>query len=178
MSDVPGFSHHKILSTLGKQTPLTHALLRAKSGGGECGSVVAIVVLVLIGFVVGIILCNKYGLKRLTKHELSSKKHLQCALRNRFNLGLGTGIIAITVGGKIGMLIVGLIILFVLGYEVPLVEPSSSNPLHIELAKVNIYEKRLVQKRYYMGLATGGLFGLVANKLLIDAMTPAPARGA
>jgi hypothetical protein len=162
-----GINHQKLLSTLGKQTPVTHAILRAKRGGGECGSMVAIVVIVLIGFVVGIILCNKYGLKHLTHTELHTQKNLQTALKHRFNLGLGTGIIAVTIGGKIGMLIIGLIILFVLGYELPLVAPAYDTGT----LTAPSYKKRLVQKRYYMGLATGGLFGLVTNKLLIDALT-------
>lgn len=170
-----GINHQKLISTLGKQTPLTHAIMRTKRGG-DCGSTIAIVVIVIIGFVVGIILCNKYGLKHLTHDELRGTKHLQNALKHRFNLGLGTGIIAITLGGKVGMLIVGLIILFVLGYELPLVDPVApkgpGDHLSVSLASVGTYEKRLVQKRYYMGLATGGLFGLVANKLLIDAMAP------
>jgi len=167
-----GINHKQILTSIGDQTPLTHAILRAKRSG-DCGSMIAIVVIVIIGFVVGIILCNKNGLKNLTHHELHSTKHLQCALKNRFNLGLGTGIIAITVGGPIGMLVVGLIILFVLGYEVPLVDPVVNNgTVSVHLASARTYEKRLVQKRYYMGLATGGLFGLVANRLLIDAMRP------
>ena len=160
-----GLTHHKLISTLGKQTPLTHAIMRAKRGG-ECGSMIAIVVIVLIGFVVGIVLCNKNGLKKLKPDELHPESKFKNALKNRFNLGLGTGIIAVTVGGKVGMLIIGLIILFVLGYELPLVTPKHTHPKHLEAH----YEKRLVQKRYYMGVATGGLFGLVANKLLIDAM--------
>ena len=124
---------------------------------------------VIIGFIVGIILCNKNGLKPLNREEQRSTKSLKCALKNRFNLGLGTGIIAITVGGKIGMLIIGLIILFVLGYEMPMLNPAAAMNHQVDSAA--IYERRLVQKRYYMGLATGGLFGLVANKMLIDAMT-------
>lgn len=160
----------KILHTLAKQTPLTHAIIKSQKYGSDPALTVAVVLFVLVGFVVGIILCNKYGLKNLSASDVKNIQSLKCALRNRFNLGLGTGIIAVTVGGKIGMLIIGLVILFVLGYEIPLVEPHGRS-LAIEPEIVRRYEKRIVQKRYYMGLATGGLLGLVANKLLVDALS-------
>lgn len=160
----------KIVHTLAKQTPLTHAIIKSHRHNSDPAPMVAVVIIVLVGFVVGIVLCNKYGLKNLSSSDVKNKHTLKCALRNRFNLGLGTGIIAVTVGGKIGMLIIGLVILFVLGYEVPLVDPHS-NTLSVGPQIVNTYEKRIVQKRYYMGVATGGLIGLVANKLLVDALS-------
>lgn len=147
-----------IAKLMSEQTPFTHALKAMKSSGssGAKAGMSLFSLAILGGVIAGIILCNKHGLKHLTATTSGqSKKQLE----QRFAYGVGTGILAVSAAGPLAFLIIGLIILFELGRDLPIVMQESGAP--------SIYYQHLVKRRYFMGVAAGGLFGLVGNKVVM-----------
>lgn len=137
-----------VVALFAQTTPFTHAGLRVKRAPAATkGALTLVMLVILAAIIVGIVLCNKYGLK-----QLDGTQSVQTALQKRFSYGVGTGILAVAATGPLGFLIIGLIILFVLGRDMPLT-----------LGKGTLSNQHLVRRRYYMGVAAGGLFGLVAN---------------
>lgn len=140
-----------MVALLGKQTPFTHAGVRVKRAStGTKGALTLVLLVVIAAIIVGIILCNKYGLKKV---DALDHQNAQKVLQNRFSYGVGTGILAVSATGPLGLLVIGLIILFVLGRDNPINPSAGVSPQH------------LVRRRYYMGVAAGGLLGLVVNKV-------------
>lgn len=143
-----------MLALLGKQTPFVHAGVRVKSASsGAKGALTLVLLVVIAAIIVGIILCNKYGLQGAdrTLHPVTHQKELQ----KRFSYGVGTGILAVSATGPLGLLVIGLIILFVLGRDKALALNTAGG----------LSSEHLVRRRYYMGVAAGGLLGLLVNKV-------------
>jgi len=142
-----------ILALLGKQTPFVHAGVRVKgASSGAKGALTLVLLVVIAAIIVGIILCNKYGLKGVDRplHVHDHQKELQ----KRFSYGIGTGILAVSATGSLGLGVIGLIILFVLGRDKALTVSDGG-----------LSHEHLIRRRYYMGVAAGGLLGLLVNKV-------------
>lgn len=173
-------SHVAIVTRIAKQTPLSHLLIYSRRGKNK--GVVAIVSLILLaGLIVGIVLCNKYGLEALSRKEASSQHHakkassqhhVKKALDRRFGLGIGTGIFSGLLGGPLGLAIIGLVILFVLGKQTPLFPLDGHNTINPTTARLDLrpVNNRLVRHRYYLGLAAGGILGVMGNMLLMGGL--------
>lgn len=174
-------SHVAIVTRIAKNTPLSHSFIYSRRGKHR--GVAAIISLVLLGgLIIGIVLCNKYGLENLSVKESSTQHHAKKALDRRFGLGIGTGIFACMLGGPLALAIIGLTILFVLGKQTPLfplnehntanIVGASPKPAHlIPLPPIN---NRLVRHRYYLGLAAGGILGVMGNMLLMGGLSRVP----
>ena len=176
-------SHVAVVTRIAKNTPLSHAFIYSRRGKHR--GVAAIVSLVLLGgLIIGIVLCNKYGLEKLSVKEASSQHHAKKALDRRFGLGIGTGIFACMLGGPLALAIIGLTILFVLGKQTPLFPLNEHNTAnivgarhhgrrhdHLDLRPIN---NRLVRHRYYLGLAAGGILGVMGNLLLMGGLSRVP----
>lgn len=140
-----------ILALLGKQTPFVHAGVRVKgASSGAKGALTLVLLVVIAAIIVGIILCNKYGLQKV---DHTTPQCIQQCLQKRFSYGIGTGILAVSATGHLGLLVIGLIILFVLGRDNPVAASGTVSHHH------------LIRRRYYMGVAAGGLLGLAVNKV-------------
>lgn len=171
-------SHVALVTRIAKQTPLSHLLIYSRRGKHK-GAVAIISLILLAGLIVGIVLCNNYGLQSLSRHEASSQHNATKALNRRFGLGIGTGIFAGLLGGSLGLGIIGLVILFVLGKQTPLFPLDEHNvanlvgahrgngKAHLDLRPVN---NRLVRHRYYLGLAAGGILGVMGNIVLMGGL--------
>ena len=148
-----------VMALLGKQTPFVHAGMRVKRAStGTKGALTLVVLVVIAAIIVGIILCNKHGLKDIPSATSvgtdAHKHHVHKELQKRFSYGIGTGILAVSATGPLGLLVIGLIILFVLGRE-----------QSVALSSAVVTSDQLVRRRYYMGVAAGGLLGLLVNKV-------------
>ena len=157
LKPIAGHMSH-IAKLVSDQTPFTHALKAMKSSvsSGAKAGMSLFSIAILGGVIAGIILCNKHGLKHLTAtHSGQIKKQLE----QRFAHGVGTGILAVSAAGPLAFLIIGLIILFELGRDLPMAMKDGST--------TGNFNQHLVKRRYFMGVAAGGLFGLVGNKVVM-----------
>lgn len=158
-----------LLSVGGKQTPLTNAVLRAREH--KRGPHMAIVVFLLVGVVVGIILCDMYGRKGLDYAELKNSASYEKALQRRFGLGVGTGIFAGILGGPLALIIVGLIVLFLMGVNKPITYNHHKGLTDAVKTRIETHHmKEQAYKKYYTGVLAGTLLGLFPNAILVHSL--------
>lgn len=145
-----------LVTTSVRTAPVVHSLVAAsrKPAGAPRNTHFALTVLVVIGLIVGIAYCDKYGRKTLSEPETRSQKTVDTALRRRFGLGVGVGIFVIMLAGNAGFFFLLLIAGFAMGTTSYLKDETQP------------WEARVIARRYYTGIFSGALLALGANHVM------------